>query len=50
MKASREIRNWVSRLRRRFAGRNGVIPGFAFDNPDMKRKRANSKRIKDCKP
>lgn len=47
MRASREYRKWVNRLRRRLGKTNGVIPGFAFDYPRMERLMATSHKKRD---
>lgn len=50
MRAPREYRRWVDRLKRKYAKPSGTLPSFAFDSPRMERKRANSdkrrKRVK----
>lgn len=42
MRGPREIKRWINRLRKRFSGKNGVVGGWAFDNPWMERKLAKS--------
>jgi hypothetical protein len=44
MRAPREYRRWVDRLKQRHAKSSGTVPAFAFDSPHMERKRANSAR------
>jgi hypothetical protein len=43
MKASTEVRRWVSRVRRRDAKPNGVI-SYLWDAPVMERKVENDKK------
>lgn len=45
MKASKEIKAWINRLRKRGKKKNGVIPGFMFDNPEYERKSVKDKKI-----
>lgn len=42
MRAAKEIRKWVNRMRSKLGRGNGVVPGYAFDNPEMERKSATS--------
>jgi hypothetical protein len=49
MKASKEIRAWINRLRKRSGKKNGVVPGFLFDLPQYEIKAAKSKHIKEAK-
>lgn len=44
MRAPREYRRWVDRLKRRHVKPSGTVPSFAFDSPRMERKLANSDR------
>lgn len=44
MRCPREIRRWIDRMRRAIGRRNGVVPGWAFDNPEMERKLAKSRK------
>lgn len=44
MKAPREYRNWVNRLRSKRGKANGVIRGCWLDNPWMEKKWFTSKR------
>ena len=44
MKACREYRRWVNRMRRKFKPKNGVIPAALFDAPKKERLVYNSKR------
>jgi hypothetical protein len=54
MRASREYRRWVNRLRKRRGRRNGTVYSGLFDHPEMERKFANAtkqrQRVKrvDC--
>lgn len=45
MKAPREYRNWLNRLRRKHGKANGVVRGCLLDNPWMESKLATSKRL-----
>lgn len=45
MKAPREYRNWLNRMRRKHGKTNGVISGGLLDNPWMESKLATSKRL-----
>jgi hypothetical protein len=47
MRVAKEVRRWVNRLRKRHAGANGVVPGYAFDNPAMERKQATSNQRRE---
>lgn len=42
LKASKEVKRWVARVRRRFAKPNGVVP-YLWDAPEMERKVACDK-------
>lgn len=42
MRAPKEVRRWLNRMRRRFGKRNGVIYAGFLDNPIMERKLAKS--------
>lgn len=42
MRAPREIKRWVNRLRRRFGKANGVVSAALFDSPEHERKWAKS--------
>lgn len=44
MKAPREYKNWVNWMRKFYGKKNGCIPGFCFDAPDMERKLEKSKK------
>lgn len=45
MKATREVRQWVNRVRRRVGKKNGVVPGGYFDDPKMDR--AKCRRLRE---
>ena len=45
MKACREAKRIIAKMRRRIAGKNGVIPSHGFDHPALWRLFYNSKRI-----
>ena len=45
MRASKEIRSWINRLRSKHARKNGVIPVAHFDNPKMEAKENSNKRL-----
>lgn len=42
MKASREVRRWINRLRKWAGRKNGVVYGGLFDDYRMERKQAKS--------
>lgn len=42
MRAAREIRRWISKMRKRYGKKNGVIPVGILDNHLMERKAATS--------
>jgi hypothetical protein len=44
MKATREYRRWMDRMRKRFSGKNGNVSGALLDNPKMERRMQNGKK------
>jgi len=46
MKAPKEIRQWINRIRRKHGHKNGVVDRASFDNTDMEKKRNENKRQK----
>ena len=47
MKAPREIKRWMARLRRRYAKKNGVIPCSLLDHLDYKWATAKKRKTKE---
>lgn len=45
MKAAREIKRWIAKVRSRRGKKNGVVR-WLWDAPEMERKDANSKKLK----
>jgi hypothetical protein len=44
MKAAREIKRWIARVRRRFGKKNGVV-SYLWDAPEMERKFEPNKHL-----
>lgn len=47
MKAPKEIRRYMNKMRKNFGKKNGVIPKAVLDHPEIEHKWVNSKKIKD---
>lgn len=47
MKAIKEVRKWINRMREKYGRKNGNFSSFIWDNPYLERKQATNKRLKD---
>lgn len=44
MKAPREIKRWINRLRKKYGKKNGVVSSALFDSPEYEIKLDKSKK------
>jgi hypothetical protein len=45
MKASKEYKLWINKIRSVYSSKNGVIRSCFLDNPRMEKKRNNDKKL-----